>query len=96
MQAILLAAGKGSRLHPYTDSMPKPLVPVKGKSMLLRLLDQIVEVGINDITIVTGYRAEQIEKRWETVIVVYRFATYVTCATIKRIISIPYIWHGML
>lgn len=62
MQAILLAAGKGSRLHPYTDSMPKPLVPVKGKSMLLRLLDQIVEVGMNDITIVTGYRAEQIEK----------------------------------
>ncbi len=63
MRAIILAAGRGSRLAPLTDDRPKPLVDVLGRSLLLRTLDRLREVGIDDraVVIVTGYRAEMIE-----------------------------------
>jgi len=63
VRAIILAAGRGSRLAPLTDDRPKPLVDVLGRSLLLRTLDRLREVGIDDraVVIVTGYRAEMIE-----------------------------------
>lgn len=63
MRAIILAAGRGNRLAPLTDDRPKPLVEVLGRSMLMRTLDRLREVGIDDsaVVIVTGYRANMIE-----------------------------------
>ncbi|HEY0136074.1 MAG TPA: phosphocholine cytidylyltransferase family protein, partial [Nannocystis sp.] len=63
MRAIILAAGRGSRLAPLTDDRPKPLVEVLGRSLLLRTIDRLREVGVEDrdVVIVTGYRAEMIE-----------------------------------
>lgn len=63
MRAIILAAGRGSRLAPLTDDRPKPLVDVLGRSLLLRTLDRLREVGIEDraVVIVTGYRSDMIE-----------------------------------
>lgn len=63
MRAIILAAGRGSRLAPLTDDRPKPLVDVLGRSLLLRTIDRLREVGIDDraVVIVTGYRADMIE-----------------------------------
>lgn len=63
MRAIILAAGRGSRLAPLTDDRPKPLVDVLGRSLLLRTIDRLREVGIEErqVVIVTGYRAEMID-----------------------------------
>jgi len=62
MRAVILAAGRGVRLAPLTDDRPKPLVEVLGRSMLLRTLDRLREVGIDDreVVIVTGYHDEMI------------------------------------
>jgi choline kinase len=62
MKAIILAAGEGKRLRPLTSSTPKCLVKIWGKSMLERQLEQLLNLGIDDITVVTGYCKEKIEK----------------------------------
>lgn len=61
-KAIILAAGEGSRLRPYTTDMPKCLVPLGGRSVLDWQLDTMRSCGIDDITIVKGYMAEQIKR----------------------------------
>ncbi len=54
MKALVLAAGKGSRLRPLTNTIPKHLLPVGSKPILFHVLDQIVEAGITDIGIVVS------------------------------------------
>ena len=58
-RAIILAAGRGSRLRPYTDKTPKPLLPVDGKPIIEHTIEYLVSKCITDITIVVGYRARQ-------------------------------------
>lgn len=59
-QAIIVAAGVGSRLRPLTDDRPKSLIEVDGQSMLRRSIQLMIEHGINDIAVVVGYRKEMI------------------------------------
>lgn len=59
-QAIIVAAGVGSRLRPLTDDRPKTLIEVDGQSMLSRSVQLMMDQGINDIAIVVGYRKEMI------------------------------------
>lgn len=59
--AILLAAGRGKRLRPYTDRIPKPLLPIAGRAMLDHTLEQVFAAGINRVCLVTHYLSEQIE-----------------------------------
>jgi L-glutamine-phosphate cytidylyltransferase len=54
MEALILAAGKGSRLHPHTDHIPKCLLEVGGKSILDHQLTVLERSGINRVHIVTG------------------------------------------
>ncbi len=54
MKALVLAAGKGTRLRPLTHTLPKHLLPVGNKPILLHVLDYIVEAGIEDIGIVVS------------------------------------------
>lgn len=63
MNAILLAAGRGTRLGALTASTPKPLLEVGGEPILLRIVRGLVLAGIHDIAIVTGYLASQVEAR---------------------------------
>lgn len=61
LQAIVIAGGKGTRLAPLTDIMPKPMVPVKGKPMLQWVLEHMRSFGLEEILVNTAHRAEQIE-----------------------------------
>lgn len=60
-QAFILAAGLGSRLRPYTDNTPKPLVKVNNKTLLDRTLDHLNNAGINEVVLNTHYLAQQIK-----------------------------------
>jgi UDP-N-acetylglucosamine diphosphorylase / glucose-1-phosphate thymidylyltransferase / UDP-N-acetylgalactosamine diphosphorylase / glucosamine-1-phosphate N-acetyltransferase / galactosamine-1-phosphate N-acetyltransferase len=61
MKAVILAAGKGTRMGDLTNEVPKPMLKVQGKPILEHILEGIVSAGIRDIFIVTGFRAEVIE-----------------------------------
>lgn len=60
VNAVLLAAGRGSRLAPLTDLTHKSLLPVLGKPVLAYVMDRLIQSGCEDIVCVTGYRKEDI------------------------------------
>jgi len=61
MKALILAAGFGLRLAPLTNDLPKSLVPVNGKPILVKQLENLYANGIDDITVISGYKAEIME-----------------------------------
>lgn len=63
MKAIILAAGRGSRMQSLTDARPKCLVELRGKTLLDWQLLALRNAGINEIAIVTGYKREQLADR---------------------------------
>ena len=60
-RAIIMAAGMGNRMHPLTFTTPKPLIEVNGRRMIDTIIDALLENGITDINIVTGYLADCFE-----------------------------------
>jgi len=64
MRAIIIAAGKGTRLYPLTKNTPKSLLEVgEGLTLLEVQLHSLLENGIKDVVLIVGYRAEQIEAK---------------------------------
>jgi choline kinase len=64
MIGMVLAAGAGRRLRPYTDTLPKALVPVDGDTTILDIaLRNMAEVNLTDVVIVVGYCAHAVEER---------------------------------
>jgi choline kinase len=64
MIGLVLAAGAGRRLRPYTDTLPKALVPVDGETTILDIaLRNLAKVGLTEVTVVVGYAAEAVEAR---------------------------------
>lgn len=63
MKAIILAAGRGSRMKKATDEVPKCLVPVRGKPLLDWQVEALHRAGISEIAIVTGYKRECLQGR---------------------------------
>jgi len=61
LTAIVLCAGRGGRLRPLTDEVPKCLLPIGGRPILERCLGSLNALGIRDIVLVIGYRGEMIE-----------------------------------
>lgn len=59
-QAVILCGGRGERLRPLTDNLPKPMVEVNGRPFLHFLLDQLAENGIKRFVLLTGYLGEKI------------------------------------
>ena len=59
-QAIILAAGEGQRLRPFTSSKPKVMIPIANKPILQYVIEALALVGIRDIVIVVGYMKEQV------------------------------------
>lgn len=60
-RAIIMAAGKGERMHPLTEKTPKPLIRVRGKRMIETVIEALHANGIYEIYVVVGYRKEQFE-----------------------------------
>jgi MurNAc alpha-1-phosphate uridylyltransferase len=71
-RAMLLAAGRGERLRPLTDRIPKPLVPLAGKPLIDHVLERLVAAGIRELVVNCHHLADQIEahvRRWRDVAV---------------------------
>ena len=60
MKAVILCAGHGKRMKPYTDTYQKTMLPLHGKPLLEYLINGIALAGIREFIIVVGYRKEQI------------------------------------
>src|SRR5678815_2527459 len=61
MKAVILAAGKGTRMKELTNEVPKPMLKVHGKPILEHIMDGLIGAQIREVFIVTGYRADAIE-----------------------------------
>ena len=61
MYALILAGGKGERLRPLTDTLPKPMVPVCGKPILEHQVEWLKVGGVTDVVFLSGYRADAIQ-----------------------------------
>ena len=60
MRAMLLAAGRGERMRPLTDTVPKPLLEVGGKPLIVWQIERLVRAGFTDLVINVSYRGDQI------------------------------------
>jgi len=59
-QAVILAAGEGQRLRPFTASKPKAMISIAGKPILHHVVESLVQNGIRNIVLVVGYKKEQV------------------------------------
>ena len=61
MKAIILAGGRGKRLRPITDKIPKPLIPINNMPLIERTIRYLKKYGITEIIISSGYKSNKIE-----------------------------------
>lgn len=61
MFALILAGGKGERLRPLTDTMPKPMVPLAGRPILSHQVDWLKQAGVTDVVFLVGYLWQSIK-----------------------------------
>src|SRR5437588_1685873 len=61
VDAIVMAAGEGTRLRPLTERWPKPVLPIDGRPVIGTLLRELHAAGITNAVVVTGHLAEQVE-----------------------------------
>lgn len=61
MKAVVLAGGKGTRLAPYTQILPKPLMPIGDMPILAMLLRQMQRAGIDEVILTVGHLADLLE-----------------------------------
>lgn len=64
VSAVLMAGGRGERLRPMTDTMPKPLLMIDGKSIIDYNVEALAAAGIDDITVATRYLAHKLEEHF--------------------------------
>jgi len=62
MKAFILAAGRGERMRPLTDTTPKPLLTVGDESLVVHTINRLVQAGITDLVINLAWLGEQIEQ----------------------------------
>ena len=64
MKAVLLAAGRGTRMGEITEQIPKPMLPVHGKPMLEVIMDRLAEAGASEFLVVVGFQRELIQNHF--------------------------------
>ena len=62
MKAVILAAGKGTRMRDLTNELPKPMLRVQGRPILQHILEGVMTTGIREFCIITGWKAEVVEE----------------------------------
>jgi len=62
MKAIIMAAGKGERLRPFTEWLPKPLLPIGGRPIIETLLTNLRQVGISQAVIIYGHLGDVLRR----------------------------------
>src|ERR1700736_4031926 len=60
-QAVLLAAGRGTRMRELTAEVPKPMIEVRGKPVLQHIVEGLRDAGIREFLIVVGYHADAVQ-----------------------------------
>jgi len=60
MRAMILAAGRGERLRPLTDQLPKPLLEVRGKTLIAHHLENLASAGFREVVINLSYLGDMI------------------------------------
>ncbi|DAC65303.1 TPA: NDP-sugar synthase, partial [Candidatus Thalassarchaeaceae archaeon] len=71
MDVVVLAGGFGTRLRPWTETIPKPLLPILDKSMIEHVLDVLPESQVDKVLIAAGYGVEQMRKHFEEISLPY-------------------------
>lgn len=61
MKAVILAGGRGERVRPITDTLPKPLIPINGRPIIAHQFDQLQRIGITEVIVLTGYLASSVK-----------------------------------
>jgi NDP-sugar pyrophosphorylase family protein len=61
LEAVVMAAGEGTRLRPLTERWPKPVLPIDGRPVLATLLRELAAAKLRRVWLVTGHLAEQVE-----------------------------------
>ncbi len=90
-KAIILAAGFGSRMTPVTLDTPKPLVRVNGVRIIDTIIDSLLGAGINDITVVRGYKKECFDELLEK----YTFLDFINNDLYDKTNSISSAWAAV-
>ncbi len=75
-KAIILSAGQGSRLLPMTAGRPKCMLPIQGRPLIEWQLEALESCGIRDVTVVTGFGAEQVQEHLAKRVGIARASTY--------------------
>ncbi len=57
-KAVILAAGRGTRMRELTDDLPKPMIPVRGKPILQHIIEGLRGAGLTDVLLIVGYRED--------------------------------------
>src|SRR6266566_6177421 len=60
-KAVLLAAGRGTRMRELTTDIPKPMIEVRGKPVLQHIVEGLREAGVRDLLIIVGYHADAVQ-----------------------------------
>ncbi len=91
MKVVILAGGKGTRLAEYTKSIPKPMVPINKKPIILRIMEHYSKYGFKEFVIATGYKNKIIKNyfknkfsKWK-INIVYTGKDTMTGGRLKRL-----------
>src|SRR2546426_11076261 len=92
MKAVILAAGEGARMGPFTSSVPKVMSPVGNRPLLEYVVQALAENGVRDLIFVVGYRRERIQSHFQDG---KSFGTHITYVTqTKQLGTAHAIWEA--
>ena len=62
LKVVILCGGRGERLHPYTNTIPKPLLKIKNKPILTYIIEHLSKYDIQELIITAGYKSNKISE----------------------------------
>jgi dTDP-glucose pyrophosphorylase len=65
LPVVIMSGGQGTRLMPFTSILPKPLIPINNKAVIQHIIDNFVEFGCNDFSVITNFKSKIIQSYFE-------------------------------